>query len=155
MQAQAKQQDQPMDAQRREFDATKAELQACREQLESALAEVQEKAEHVDVMVSHFNDVVEAQLKPQLYEAETTATQLRGEVLWLHLSFHHVVEVRHHDVDVFRLLLDFGERAFELFTTCLELGLGGIELASLGIHRQVFLLELGLHGLSTRRQIWK
>ncbi|KAF0737803.1 hypothetical protein Ae201684P_004314 [Aphanomyces euteiches] len=81
MQAQAKQQDQPMDAQRREFDATKAELQACREQLESALAEVQEKAEHVDVMVSHFNDVVEAQLKPQLYEAETTATQLRGEVV--------------------------------------------------------------------------
>ncbi|KAG9404737.1 hypothetical protein AC1031_021936 [Aphanomyces cochlioides] len=80
MQAQLKQEDHPMDAHTCELDATKAELQACREQLESALTEVQEKAEHVDVMVSYFNDVVEGQLKPQLQEAETKATQLRGEV---------------------------------------------------------------------------
>ncbi|KAH9148337.1 hypothetical protein AeRB84_008274, partial [Aphanomyces euteiches] len=69
-----------MDAHRRELDATKAELQACREKLESALGEVQEKAEHVQVMVSYFNDVVDGQMKPQLLEAETTASQLRDQV---------------------------------------------------------------------------
>ncbi|KAH9105466.1 hypothetical protein AeMF1_018723, partial [Aphanomyces euteiches] len=69
-----------MDAHRRELDATKAELQACREKLESALGEVQEKAEHVQVMVSYFHNVVEGQMKPQLLEAETTASQLHDQV---------------------------------------------------------------------------
>ncbi|KAH9141541.1 hypothetical protein AeRB84_014270, partial [Aphanomyces euteiches] len=62
------------------MDAHRRELQACREKLESALGEVQEKAEHVQVMVSYFNDVVDGQMKPQLLEAETTASQLRDQV---------------------------------------------------------------------------
>ncbi|CAK4618913.1 unnamed protein product [Aphanomyces euteiches] len=68
-----------MDALTCEFYATKAELQACRDQLESTLSEKQEKAEHVNVMVSCSNNAVDGQLKPQLEEAqevEALATRL-------------------------------------------------------------------------------
>ncbi|KAF0735318.1 hypothetical protein Ae201684P_002359 [Aphanomyces euteiches] len=68
-----------MDALTCELYATKAELQACRDQLESTLSEKQEKAEHVNVMVSCSNNAVDGQLKPQLEEAqevEALATRL-------------------------------------------------------------------------------
>ena len=76
MQAQLKQEDPVVDTYSRELDATKAELQICRAELESARSEIQLKTECVDVLNLYYNDT----MKPQLEEAKSTATQLRGQV---------------------------------------------------------------------------